>query len=64
MCYSSDGFIRMTDLNSEQTVDVVYKWYNHAVDDLSVSSVGHHAFASPNEMVVSRMQQNYFRQQR
>ena len=46
----------MTDLNSEQTVDVVYKWYNHAVDELSVSSVGHHAFVSPNEMVVSRMQ--------
>ncbi len=53
----------MTDLNSEQTVDVVYKWYNHSLDrELSVSSVGHHAFVSPNEMVVSKMQQDYFYQ--
>ncbi len=64
MYYSLDGFIRMTDLNSEQTVDVVYKWYNHMLDELSVSSVGHHAFISPNEMAVSRMKQNYCEQKK
>lgn len=49
---SSDGFIRSTNLESEQTVDVIYKWYNHWTK-FSDRKIGCHKFVSANELIFS-----------
>jgi hypothetical protein len=50
---STDGFLRSTDLSSEQIVDIVYKWYTFD-NDWSNMSIGYHGFLSAKEMLIGK----------
>ena len=48
----SDGFIRSTDLEADQMVDITYKWYNFR-KDWSHRIIGFHQYLSVNQMMIA-----------